>query len=60
MMMNQLNAEKTSWKLGLNQMMICLDKTFNISDMTTVAASVLEKNGKYYPQTFFHECTYNL
>ena len=29
-----------------------LGKTFNILDMIIVAASVLEKYGKYYPQFF--------
>ena len=29
-----------------------LDEKFNILDMITVAASVLEKNGQYYPQIF--------
>ena len=33
-----------------------LGKTFNILDRIIVAASVLEKNGKYYPQIFLHEC----
>ena len=33
-----------------------LGKTINISDMILVAASVLEKNGKYYPQIFLHKC----
>ena len=37
-----------------------LDKTFSISDMIIVAASVLEKNSKYYPQNFLHECAYKL
>ena len=37
-----------------------LDKTFSISDMIIVAASVLEKNGKYYPQISLHECAYKL
>ena len=37
-----------------------LGKTFNIVDMIIVAASILEKNGKYYPQIFFHECAYKL
>ena len=37
-----------------------LGKTFNIVDMIIVAASILEKNGKYYPQFFFHECAYKL
>ena len=36
-----------------------LCKTFNIVDIIVVA-SVLEKNGKYYPQIFVHECTYKL
>ena len=30
-----------------------LGKTFNILDMIIVVASVLEKNGKCYPQFFF-------
>ena len=30
-----------------------LGKTFNILDMIIVAGSVLEKNGKYYPQIFY-------
>ena len=37
-----------------------LCKTFNILDMITAAAAVLEKNGKYHPQTFLHECAYKL
>ena len=37
-----------------------LGKTFNIVGMIIVAASILEKNGKYYPQFFFHECAYKL
>ena len=37
-----------------------LDKTFSISDMIIVVVSVLEKNGKYYPQTFLHEYAYKL
>ena len=36
-----------------------LGKTFNILGIIVVA-SVLEKNGKYYPQIFFHECVYKL
>ena len=35
-------------------------KTFSISDMIIVAASVLEKNGKHYPQISLHECAYKL
>ena len=30
-----------------------LGKAFNISDVIIVAVSILEKNGKYYPQTFY-------
>ena len=37
-----------------------LGKTFSISDMITVVASVLEKNCKYYPQISLHECAYKL
>ena len=35
-----------------------LGKTFNIVDMITAVAFVLETNGKYYPQIFLHECRY--
>ena len=46
MMMNQLNAEKTSWKLSLeSDDDLPLGKTFNILGVIIVAASVLEKNG---------------
>ena len=37
-----------------------LAKTFSISDMIIAVASVLEKHGKYYPQFFLHECTFEL
>ena len=37
-----------------------LGKTFNITDIIIVAASVLEKNGIYYPQIFLRECAYRL
>ena len=37
-----------------------LVKTLNIVDMIIVVASVLEKNGKYYPQIFLHECAHDL
>ena len=39
---------------------LLLSKTFNILDMIIDVASALEKNGKYYPQTFLHECAYKL
>ena len=43
-MMNPLDTEKTSSKLGLNQMMICLwVKALNIVDIIIIVASVLEK-----------------
>ena len=46
MMMNQLNAEKTSWKLSLeSDDDLPLGKTFNILRVIIAAASVLEKNG---------------
>ena len=37
-----------------------LGKILSISDMIIAAASVLEKNGKYYTQFFLHECVYKL
>ena len=37
-----------------------LGKTFSIPDIIIVAASVLEKDGKFYPQIFLDECTYKL
>ena len=39
---------------------LSLDKAFSISDIITAAASVLEKNGKYYPKIILHECAYKL
>ena len=39
---------------------LSLGKTFNILDMIIAVASVLEKNGKCYPQVFLHECAYKL
>ena len=63
MMMSQLNTEKT-WKLLKIKFQLDgdlpLSKTLNILDMITVAASVFEKNGKYYPKFFLHECSYKL
>ena len=35
-------------------------KTFNALNIIILAASVLEKNGKCYPQCFLHECAYKL
>ena len=37
-----------------------LGKIFNIVDMIIVVVSILGKNGKYYRQTFLHECAYDL
>ena len=37
-----------------------LGKKFNILDMIIVAASVLGKKGKYYPQFFLRDCVYRL
>ena len=37
-----------------------LGKTINILGMIYVVASVLENNGKYYPQSFLHECAFKL
>ena len=39
---------------------LVLGKIFNIVDMINVVVSVLEKNAKYYPQSFLHECAYKL
>ena len=39
---------------------LSLGKAVNILDMIIIAASVLERNDKYYPQIFFHECGYKL
>ena len=57
MMMNQINFIKIRFESDDD---LPLSKTFNIVDMIVVAASVLEKNGSYYPQFFLHECAYNL
>ena len=37
-----------------------LGKTFNIVNLIIVAESVLEKDGKFYPQIVLHECAYQL
>ena len=37
-----------------------LRKTFNIIEMIIIVASVLEENGKYYPQTCLNEFAYKL
>ena len=37
-----------------------LGKIFNIIYMIIVAASVIEKDGKFYPQISLHECAYKL
>ena len=39
---------------------LSLGKTFNITDTIIAVASVLEKNGIYYPQMFLRECAYRL
>ena len=39
---------------------LLLGKTFLIIAMIIVVASALEKNDKYYPQIFLHECACNL
>ena len=39
---------------------LSLGKTFNIADIIIVVASVLEKNGKYYPKHLLDECAYKL
>ena len=39
---------------------LLLGKTFNVLYMIIVAASVLEKYGKYYPQICLCECAYKL
>ena len=59
-MMKQLNTEKTLKIKFESDDDLPLSKTFNTLDMIIDVASVLEKNGKYYPQTFLHECAYNL
>ena len=53
MLMNELDIEKTSWKLDLNHMINFLwVKKLNILEITIAAGSIFEKNGKYYKQLF--------
>ena len=60
-MMNQLNTKKDFMKIKFeSDGDLHLGKTFSISDMIIVAASVPEKNGKYYPKIFLHECAFKL
>ena len=39
---------------------LLLNKTLKIHNMTVVAKSVFDKDGKYYPQIFLDECLYEL
>ena len=39
---------------------LVLGKTLNILSMITVDASVIEKDGKCYPQVCLHKCLYEL
>ena len=50
MMLNQLDFMKIKFESDSD---LPLGKIFSISDMIIVAASVLEKNGKYYSQVFY-------
>ena len=53
MMMNQLNTEKNFKIRFESDGDLPLGETFNIVHMIIAAASVLEKNRKYYLQVFF-------
>ena len=37
-----------------------LNKTLKLHNMTIIIRSVLEKDGKFYPQVFLDECLYEL
>ena len=39
---------------------LSLNKTLKLQNMTIIIRSVLEKDGKYYPQVFSDECLYEL
>ena len=39
---------------------LSLGKPLNIPNMIIVAVSAFEKDGKYYPQIYLHECLYEL
>ena len=39
---------------------LSLNKTLKLQKMTIIIRSVLEKDGKYYPQVFSDECLYEL
>ena len=39
---------------------LSLGKPLNILEMIIVTTSVFEKDGKYYPQVYLHECLYKL
>ena len=54
MLINQLDIENTSWKLGLNHMIIFVwVKKLNILEIMVAAGSIFEKNDKYYKQFFY-------
>ena len=37
-----------------------LNKTLKLNNLTVIIRSVLEEDGKYYPQVFLDECLYEL
>ena len=54
MLINQLDIEKTSWKLGLNHMIIFVwVKKLNILEIMIAAGSIFEKIDNYYKQFFY-------
>ena len=54
MIINHMNTKKGFMRIRFeSDDDLPLGKTFNILDMIIVAGSVLEKNGKYYPQIFY-------
>ena len=39
---------------------IPLDKQLNFPTITVIIKNILEKDGKYYPQSFLDECLYEV
>ena len=52
---------KILWKLGLNQMTVCLEnKKLKLHNLTVIVRSVFEEDGQYYSQVFLGEYLYEL
>ena len=56
MTVKQVTMKKISWKSNFIQM----NKILKLQNLTVIARSVFEDDGKYYPQVFLDEYLYEL